>query len=112
MTETLLIWKLSHNQKHLLFCRLFKAFAEEQALEDAIYYLGEALRKNVIDLDVFLKVSLLMVVVLCFRKGELKSIRNSDFFGIRVHEPIIGCLAIYIAFTKVMLCRSAKKIYK
>lgn len=38
-----------------LYRQLFKAFAEEQALEDAIYYLGEALRKNVIDLDVFLK---------------------------------------------------------
>ena len=38
--------------------RLLNAFAEEQATEDAIYYLGEALRKGVIDLDVFLKVSL------------------------------------------------------
>ena len=43
----------------IYFCvsRLLKAFAEEQALEDAIYYLGEALRKNVIDLEVFLKVN-------------------------------------------------------
>lgn len=38
-----------------LYRQLLKAFAEEQALEDAIYYLGEALRKNVIDLEVFLK---------------------------------------------------------
>ena len=38
--------------------RLLNSFAEEQALEDAIYYLGEAIRKNVIDLDVFLKVML------------------------------------------------------
>lgn len=37
--------------------RLLNSFAEEQAIEDAIYYLGEALRKDVIDLDVFLKVS-------------------------------------------------------
>ena len=36
--------------------RLLDAFAEEQAIEDAIYYLGEALRKNVIELEVFLKV--------------------------------------------------------
>ncbi|KAL4233571.1 hypothetical protein ACF0H5_008252 [Mactra antiquata] len=38
-----------------LYRQLLNAFAEEQAIEDAIYYLGEALRKNVIDLDVFLK---------------------------------------------------------
>lgn len=39
-----------------MHCRLVNAFAEENATEDAIYYLGEALRKGVIDLDVFLKV--------------------------------------------------------
>lgn len=38
-----------------LYRQLLRAFAEEQAIEDAIYYLGEALRKNVIDLEVFLK---------------------------------------------------------
>ena len=38
--------------------RLLTTFAEEQATEDAIYYLGEALRKEVIDLEVFMKVSL------------------------------------------------------
>ena len=42
------------------FHRLLNSFAEEQAIEDAIYYLGEALRKDVIDLDVFLKVSMKM----------------------------------------------------
>ncbi|BFZ25038.1 hypothetical protein BsWGS_28077 [Bradybaena similaris] len=35
--------------------QLVDAFAEEQAIEDAIYYLGEALRKNVIELESFLK---------------------------------------------------------
>ncbi|KAK3097597.1 hypothetical protein FSP39_011280 [Pinctada imbricata] len=38
-----------------LYRQLLNSFAEEQALDDAIYYLGEALRKNVIDIDVFLK---------------------------------------------------------
>ncbi|KAK7457289.1 hypothetical protein BaRGS_00039261 [Batillaria attramentaria] len=38
-----------------LYRQLLDAFAEEQAIEDAIYYLGEALRKNVIELEVFLK---------------------------------------------------------
>lgn len=37
--------------------RIVNAFAEENATEDAVYYLGEALRKGVIDLDVFLKVN-------------------------------------------------------
>lgn len=38
-----------------LYKQLLNAFAEEQATEDVIYYLGEALRRGVIDLDVFLK---------------------------------------------------------
>lgn len=38
-----------------LYKQLLHTFAEESATEDAIYYLGEALRKGVIDLDVFLK---------------------------------------------------------
>lgn len=35
--------------------RLLNAYAEEAATEDAIYYLGEALRSSVIDLETFLK---------------------------------------------------------
>lgn len=35
--------------------RLLNAYAEEAAIEDVIYYLGEALRTNVIDLELFLK---------------------------------------------------------
>lgn len=38
-----------------IFCRLLNAYAEEAATEDAIYYLGEGLRRGVIELDVFLK---------------------------------------------------------
>ncbi|XP_005097194.1 tumor susceptibility gene 101 protein [Aplysia californica] len=38
-----------------LYRQLVDAFAEEQAIEDAIYYLGEGLRKNVIELESFLK---------------------------------------------------------
>jgi len=38
-----------------LFKQLMNAFAEESATEDAIYFLGEALRKGTIDVDVFLK---------------------------------------------------------
>lgn len=37
------------------FRRLLNAYAEEAAIEDAIYYIGEALRNGVIDLEVFLK---------------------------------------------------------
>lgn len=35
--------------------RILNSYAEEAALEDTIYYVGEALRRGVIDLDVFLK---------------------------------------------------------
>jgi len=38
-----------------LYKQLMNAFAEESATEDAIYFLGEALRKGTIDVDVFLK---------------------------------------------------------
>lgn len=40
-----------------LYRQLLQAYAEESAVEDAIYYLGEGLRKGVIDLDTFLKVA-------------------------------------------------------
>lgn len=46
--------------------RLLNAFAEENAIEDAIYYLGEALRRQVIDLDVFLKVNINMLLKFCW----------------------------------------------
>merc|ERR1711936_940342 len=38
-----------------LYKQLMDAFAEECATEDTIYFLGEALRKGAIDVDVFLK---------------------------------------------------------
>ncbi|XP_072161102.1 tumor susceptibility gene 101 protein isoform X2 [Bemisia tabaci] len=38
-----------------LYKQILNAFAEEASTEDAIYYMGEALRHGVIDLDVFLK---------------------------------------------------------
>jgi len=38
-----------------LYKQLLNAYAEDQAIQDAIYYLGEALRRDVIDLDCFLK---------------------------------------------------------
>nr|XP_002127340.1 tumor susceptibility gene 101 protein-like isoform X1 [Ciona intestinalis] len=38
-----------------VYRQIVTSFAEEQALEDTIYYLGEALRKDVLDVDTFLK---------------------------------------------------------
>jgi len=38
-----------------LYKQLLAAYAEESATEDALYFLGEALRRGVIDCDVFLK---------------------------------------------------------
>ncbi|KAK8752863.1 hypothetical protein OTU49_007993 [Cherax quadricarinatus] len=38
-----------------LYKQLLNAYAEDQSTQDAIYYLGEALRRDVIDLDSFLK---------------------------------------------------------
>uniref|UniRef100_A0A6I8PK40 Tumor susceptibility 101 n=1 Tax=Ornithorhynchus anatinus TaxID=9258 RepID=A0A6I8PK40_ORNAN len=39
-----------------LYKQILNLYAEENAIEDTIFYLGEALRRGVIDLDVFLKV--------------------------------------------------------
>jgi len=38
-----------------IYKQLLNAYAEQAATEDAIYYLGEGLRRGVIELDVFLK---------------------------------------------------------
>ena len=38
-----------------LYKQLLNLYAEENAIEDTIFYLGEALTQGVIDLDVFLK---------------------------------------------------------
>ena len=40
----------------LFIFRILNLFAEENAVEDTIYYLSESLRKEAIDLDLFLKV--------------------------------------------------------
>lgn len=40
-----------------LYRQILNLYAEENAIEDTIFYLGEALRRDVIDLDIFLKVS-------------------------------------------------------
>ena len=39
-----------------LYKQLLNSFAEENAIVDAIYYLSEALRKGIVDLEIFLKV--------------------------------------------------------
>lgn len=44
-----------------LYKQILNLYAEENAIEDTIFYLGEALRRGVIDLDVFLKVCILGV---------------------------------------------------
>eukprot|EP00061_Rhincodon_typus_P015337 g42952.t1 len=38
-----------------LYKQILNLYAEENAIEDTIFYLGEALRRDVIDLEVFLK---------------------------------------------------------
>lgn len=41
-----------------LYKQILNLYAEENAIEDTIFYLGEALRRGVIDLEVFLKVNM------------------------------------------------------
>ena len=47
--------KISLWHYFFFFSRLFNLYAEENALQDAIYYLGEARRRGIIDIEVFLK---------------------------------------------------------
>lgn len=49
-----------------LYKQILNLYAEENAIEDTIFYLGEALRRDVIDLDVFLKVSLNCILCIFF----------------------------------------------
>ncbi|XP_076032755.1 tumor susceptibility gene 101 isoform X3 [Oratosquilla oratoria] len=55
-----------------LYKQLLNAYAEDQATQDAIYYLGEALRRDVIDLDTFLK----HVRSLSRKQFQLRAIMN------------------------------------
>ena len=53
---------------NIVLARILNLFAEENAVEDTIYYLSESLRKEAIDLEVFLKVrSLPVMIVAIFR---------------------------------------------
>ena len=46
------------------FRRILNLFAEENAVEDTIYYLSESLRKEGLDLEVFLKVIIMLATLL------------------------------------------------
>lgn len=51
-----------------LYKQILNLYAEENAIEDTIFYLGEALRRGVIDLEVFLKVSSPLYFFFFFRE--------------------------------------------
>ncbi len=51
---------------YLLF-RILDLYAEENSLDDTMYYLGEALRQEKIELDVFLKVWIYLFYTLLTR---------------------------------------------
>ena len=52
-----------------LFChiRILNLYAEENAIDDATYFLGEALRREAITLDVFLKVINILCCIICYQ---------------------------------------------
>ena len=62
------------------FARILNLFAEENAVEDTIYYLSESLRKEAIDLELFLKVTLRRMIII-FKSStcnptEIRSVSN------------------------------------
>ena len=66
-----------------LYKQILNLYAEENAIEDTIFYLGEALRRGVIDLDVFLKVCLLHSAFqsfgTCFRTTVAENHKSRGF---------------------------------
>eukprot|EP00112_Aurelia_sp_Birch-Aquarium-sp1_P022281 Seg6229.1 transcript_id=Seg6229.1/GoldUCD/mRNA.D3Y31 product="Tumor susceptibility gene 101 protein" protein_id=Seg6229.1/GoldUCD/D3Y31 len=60
-----------------LYNQILNTFAEENAVEDAIYYLGEALRREVIDLEVFLKNVRSLSRKQFFLRAQLKKARKT-----------------------------------
>ena len=46
-------------KQNIFLFRILKLFAEENAIEDTMYYLSDALRRGVIESEVFLKVDVL-----------------------------------------------------
>lgn len=53
-----------------LYKQILNLYAEENAIEDTIFYLGEALRRGVIDLEVFLKVCSSLYFFLFFLREQ------------------------------------------
>ncbi|XP_065055631.1 tumor susceptibility gene 101 protein-like [Rhopilema esculentum] len=60
-----------------LYNQILQTFAEENAVEDAIYYLGEALRREIIDLEVFLKNVRSLSRKQFFLRAQLKKARKT-----------------------------------
>lgn len=70
-----------------LYRQILNLYAEENAIEDTIFYLGEALRRDVIDLDVFLKVSPSAVILFCFCSFMLILFQEVRLF-VKVLSPV------------------------
>lgn len=67
-----------------LYKQILNLYAEENAIEDTIFYLGEALRRGVIDLDVFLKVCLPHLLSRILELVEALSLKNTNQVGFSV----------------------------
>jgi hypothetical protein len=67
--------------------RILQLYAEENAIEDTVYYLGEALRKGVIELETFLKVSTVEPRTVALHHSSLPS--NSVREGV-ISETVYG----------------------
>lgn len=78
-----------------LYKQILNLYAEENAIEDTIFYLGEALRRGVIDLDVFLKVCLPQSAFQDLRTHVLKealTLKATNQEGFSVGEVKIPCV--------------------
>lgn len=78
-----------------LYKQILNLYAEENAIEDTIFYLGEALRRGVIDLDVFLKVRLPRSAFQDLRTHVLKealTLKATNQEGVSVGRVKIPCI--------------------
>ena len=94
-------------QSSSLSCRILNLFAEENAVEDTIYYLSEGLRKEAISVEVFLKVGhcgnvhLFLCLFVCLFVC-LFPLRERDREGYRKKEPFIR--NFMVSWNGILVC--------
>uniref|UniRef100_A0AAQ5XQY4 UEV domain-containing protein n=1 Tax=Amphiprion ocellaris TaxID=80972 RepID=A0AAQ5XQY4_AMPOC len=95
-----------------LYKQILNLYAEENAIEDTIFYLGEALRRGVIDLEVFLKVTTLHTRK-CVKETFTHMLASAWVFSLLT--LILSCYSTYVfcpgsSSSSVLSCRKPGRL--